>query len=244
MFKNALDFTGKTVLITGGSSGIGNGIARAFRDCGAKVVITGTRASSADYEDTDCEGMKFFQLDVGDDKAVEAFDPGIDQLDVLVNSAGTVAYKRQEYEMATFRRVMDVNIMGMMHMCTRFHPMLVQTRGCIVNVTSVASFRSTPGNPAYSASKGGGLTLTRTLANAWGRNDVRVNAILPGLVDTKLTKVTRDNPELYEASIKRTPLRRWGTPEEMGGIALFLASPLLSGFVTGEGIVADGGANV
>ena len=121
--------------------------------------------------------------------------------------------------------------------------MLVESKGCIVNVTSVASFRSTPGNPAYSASKGGGLTLTRTLANAWGRAGVRVNAILPGLVDTKLTKVTRDNPELYEASIKRTPLRRWGTPEEMGGIALFLASPL-AGFVTGEGIVADGGANV
>ena len=187
--------------------------------------------------------MRFFQLDVGDDKAVDAFDPGIDRLDVLVNSAGTVAYKRQEYEMETFRRVMDVNIMGMMHMCTKFHPMLVATKGSIVNVTSVASFRSTPGNPAYSASKGGGLTLTRTLANAWGKAGVRVNAILPGLVDTKLTKVTRDNPELYEASIKRTPLRRWGTPEEMGGIALFLASPL-SAFVTGEGIVADGGANV
>ncbi len=243
MFKNALDFTGKTVLVTGGSSGIGNGIARSFRDCGAAVVITGTRASAADYGDTDCAGMRFFQLDVGDDEAVRAFDPGIGRLDVLVNSAGTVAYRRQEYEMETFRRVMDVNIMGMMHMCTKFHPMLVETKGSIVNVTSVASFRSTPGNPAYSASKGGGLTLTRTLANAWGRAGVRVNAILPGLVDTKLTKVTRDNPELYEASIKRTPLRRWGTPEEMGGIALFLASPL-SAFVTGEGIVADGGANV
>jgi 3-oxoacyl-[acyl-carrier protein] reductase len=243
MFRDALDFTGKTVLITGGSSGIGNGIARCFRDCGAAVVITGTKASADDYPDTDCKDMRFFHLDVGDDKAVEAFDPGIDRLDVLVNSAGTVAYKRQEYEMETFRKVMDVNIMGMMHMCTKFYPMLVETKGSIVNVTSVASFRSTPGNPAYSASKGGGLTLTRTLANAWGRNGVRVNAILPGLVDTKLTKVTRDNPELYEASIKRTPLRRWGTPEEMGGIALFLASPL-SGFVTGEGIVADGGANV
>lgn len=243
MFRNALDFTGKTVLVTGGSSGIGNGIARSFRDCGAAVVITGTRKSAADYEDTDCENMRFFQLDVGDDKAVAAFDPGIDRLDVLVNSAGTVAYKRQEYEMETFRKVMDVNIMGMMHMCTKFHPMLVETKGSIVNVTSVASFRSTPGNPAYSASKGGGLTLTRTLANAWGKAGVRVNAILPGLVDTKLTKVTRDNPELYEASIRRTPLRRWGTPEEMGGIALFLASPL-SAFVTGEGIVADGGANV
>jgi 3-oxoacyl-[acyl-carrier protein] reductase len=243
MYRDALDFTGKTVLVTGGSSGIGNGIARCFRDCGAEVVITGTRASAADYPDTDCADMRFFQLDVGDDAAVEAFDPGIDRLDVLVNSAGTVAYKRQEYEMPTFRKVMDVNIMGMMHMCTKFHPMLAETKGCIINVTSVASFRSTPGNPAYSASKGGGLTLTRTLANAWGRGGVRVNAILPGLVDTKLTKVTRDNPELYEASIKRTPLRRWGTPEEMGGVALFLASPL-SAFVTGEGIVVDGGANM
>ncbi|MDX1581512.1 MAG: SDR family oxidoreductase, partial [Alphaproteobacteria bacterium] len=173
----------------------------------------------------------------------EAFDPGIDRLDVLVNCAGTVAYKRQEYTVPTFRHVLDVNLIGMMHMCTKYHPLLQETGGNIINVTSVASLKATPGNPAYSASKGGGYTMTRSFAHAWGSGGVRVNAILPGLVDTKLTAITKENPERYEASIKRTPLRRWGTPEEMAGVALFLASPMAA-FVTGEGIVVDGGANL
>src|SRR5579863_2571505 len=103
-----IDFSGKEVLVTGGSSGIGNAIARVFRAAGARLTVTGTRERAQDY-DSDLREMRYFQLDVGDEAAV-AFDPGITRLDTLVNSVGTVAYKRREFEMATWRRVLDVNL--------------------------------------------------------------------------------------------------------------------------------------
>jgi 3-oxoacyl-[acyl-carrier protein] reductase len=242
-----IDFTGRTVLVTGGSSGIGNGIAHTFRRAGARVLVTGTRPGATDYageEGSDLTGLEYQQLDVGDDAAVDAFDPGLDRLDVLVNSVGTVAYKRQEFAMEGWRRVMDVNINGVMHCCTKWHDLIaasdIEGGGSIIIVSSMASFHATRGNPAYSASKGGLRTLTMTLAEAWGRDGIRVNAVAPGFVDTKLTKVTRDNPDLYEGTIRDTPLGRWGTPAEMGGVALFLASPLAA-YVTGAMIPVDGG---
>jgi 3-oxoacyl-[acyl-carrier protein] reductase len=237
-----IDFSGKTVLVTGGSSGIGNGIARVFREAGAAVHVTGTRARAGDY-DSDMKGMRYYQLDVADDQAVDAFAPDLQRLDVLVNSVGTVAYKKAEFEMEGWRRVMDVNITGVMHCCTKFRPMLAQSKGSIVIISSMASFHATRGNPAYSASKGGLRTLTMTLAEAWAKDGIRVNAVAPGFVDTKLTKVTRDNPALYEGSLKNTPLGRWGTPEEMGTAALFLASDMAS-YITGAMIPVDGGAGL
>ncbi len=237
-----IDFSGKTVLVTGGSSGIGNGIARVFRDAGAQVHVTGTKSRAAEY-DSDLKGIAYYQLDVADDKAVDAFTPEFSQLDVLVNSVGTVAYKKAEFDMSGWRRVMDVNITGVMHCCTKFRPLLAASKGSIVIVSSMASFHATRGNPAYSASKGGLRTLTMTLAEAWAKDGIRVNAVAPGFVDTKLTKVTRDNPALYEASVKSTPLGRWGAPEEMGTVALFLASDMAS-YVTGAMIPVDGGSGL
>jgi len=237
-----IDFAGKTVLVTGGSSGIGNGIARVFRRAGAQVHVTGTKAKKADY-DSDLEGMAYYQLDVGDDRAVDAFTPDFKRLDTLVNSVGTVAYKKQEFQMPGWRRVMDVNLNGVMHCCTKFQPMLAASKGSIVIISSMASFHATRGNPAYSASKGGLRTLTMTLAEAWGKDGVRVNAVAPGFVDTKLTKITRDNPALYEASIRNTPLGRWGDPMEMGTAALFLASDMAS-YITGAMIPVDGGSGL
>jgi len=237
-----IDFSGKTVLVTGGSSGIGNGIARVFRDAGATVHVTGTKPRAGDY-DSDMKDMRYYQLDVGDDQAVDAFAPAFKRLDVLVNSVGTVAYKKAEFEMAGWRRVMDVNITGVMHCCTKFRPLLAESKGSIVIISSMASFHATRGNPAYSASKGGLRTLTMTLAEAWAKDGIRVNAVAPGFVDTKLTKVTRDNQALYEGSIKNTPLGRWGTPEEMGTASLFLASDMAS-YITGAMIPVDGGSGL
>lgn len=237
-----LDFTGRTVLVTGGSSGIGNGIARAFRAQGAEVHVTGTRGAASDYADGDgdLDGLRYHQLEVSDFAAVETFDPGFERLDILVNAVGTVLYKRGEFEMPGFRQVIDVNLNGPMATCARFHPLLAASGGSVILIGSGASFAAAKGNPAYSASKGGLVTLTKTLAEAWARDGIRVNGIAPGFVDTKITKVTRDNEKRYQGTLAAIPLGRWGTPEDMGHVALFLASPM-AGYVTGQMLLVDGG---
>lgn len=242
----ALDFHNKTVLVVGGSSGIGNGIARQFRDHGATVFVSGTRPSADDYRDTegsDLSGLSYFQWDVSDDKTVEELQPPFDRLDVLVASQGTVIYKQGEFKMAGFRHVVNLNLMSVMHCCLKFHDLLATAQGAIIIIGSGASFQAVMGNPGYSASKGGLRTLTKTLGEAWARDGIRVNGIAPGLVDTKITKVTREHPKRYEGSLEEIPLRRWGTPEEMGGVALFLASPL-SSYVVGQMIIVDGGMSL
>ncbi|HEV7877138.1 SDR family oxidoreductase [Bradyrhizobium sp.] len=240
---NELDFSGKQILIIGGSSGIGNGIAQAFRARGARVQVCGTRAGATDYskaEGSDLEGLDYAQLDVGEPRAVEAFAPAFDRLDVLVLAQGAVIYRRGEFEMAGFRRVMEVNLISLMACATRFHPMLKASSGALIIVSSTAAYHATKGNPAYNASKTGAVGLTRTLAQAWAEDGIRVNGIAPGLVDTKMTKVTTANPKRLEGAIERIPLKRLGTPTDMAGAALFLASPLAS-YIAGHTLVVDGG---
>jgi 3-oxoacyl-[acyl-carrier protein] reductase len=232
---NALDFGGKQVLVVGGSSGIGNGIAQAFRAHGARVAVCGTRASAADYSAE--EGS---QLDVSDAGAIEKFQPSFERLDVLVLAQGAVIYRRGEFEMAGFRKVLEVNLMSVMACATRFHALLRASKGSLIIMSSTAAYHSTKGNPAYNASKTGALGLTRTLGQAWAEDGIRVNGIAPGLVDTKMTKVTTANPKRLEAAIERIPLKRLGTPADMAGAALFLASPL-SSYIVGQTIVVDGG---
>lgn len=244
---NEIDFSNKTVLVIGGSSGIGNGIARVFRDHDARVFVSGTRASAADYQSdedgSDLAGMTYFQWDVSNDEAVENLTPPFSTLDVLVLSQGIVMYKRAEFQMPNFRRVLDVNLMGVMSCGMKFHDMLATTKGSVIIVGSGASFHAVFGNPAYSASKGALVTLTKTLAEAWATDGIRVNGIAPGLVATKITKVTWGHPRRYEDSLNEIPLHRWGTPEEMGGVTLFLASPL-SSYITGQMIIVDGGMSL
>ncbi len=243
---NEIDFSNKTVLVIGGSSGIGNGIAHSFRDHGARVFVSGTRTSAIDYADeegSELDGLDYFQWDVASDHSVNALQPPFDALDVLVASQGIVEYKRAEFQMPTFRRVLDVNLMSVMSSCTKFHPMLTKTQGSIIVLGSGASFFSVLGNPAYSASKGALVTLTKTLAEAWAGDGIRVNGIAPGLIATKITKVTWGHPRRYQDSLDSIPMKRWGTPGDMGGIALFLASPLAS-YLTGQMLVADGGMSL
>ncbi|MGB3809496.1 MAG: SDR family oxidoreductase [Parvibaculum sp.] len=238
-----LDFTGKTVLVVGGSSGIGNGIAQAFKGKGAKVHVWGTREKASDYsaaEGSDMVGLAYDRMDVSDFDAIEKYRAPFDKLDVLVLSQGTVIYQRGEFKMDGFQKVMDVNVNSLMACAIKFHDMLAASKGSLITISSTAAFHSTRGNPAYNASKTGAVGLTRTLAEAWAKDGIRVNGIAPGLVDTKLTKVTTDNPERLAGSIRGIPMRRLGTPQDMAGVALFLASPLAA-YVLGQTIPVDGG---
>ena len=243
MEMNELDFGNKQVLVVGGSSGIGNGIAQAFRARGARVAVCGTRASAADYSAEDgshLDGLDYARLDVSDASAIEKFKPASDSLDVLVLAQGAVIYRRGEFEMEGFRKVLEVNLMSLMACATKFHAMLKQSKGSLIIVSSTAAYHSTMGNPAYNASKTGAMGLTRTLGEAFAEDGIRVNGIAPGLVDTKMTKVTTANPKRLEGALSRIPLRRLGTPEDMAGAALFLASPL-SSYIVGQTIIVDGG---
>jgi 3-oxoacyl-[acyl-carrier protein] reductase len=238
-----LDFSGKQVLVVGGSSGIGNGIAQAFRAKGARVSVCGTRAAASDYspqEGSHLAGLEYQQLDVSNAQAIEKFQPSFERLDVLVLAQGAVIYRRGEFEMAGFRKVLEVNLMSLMACAMRFHSMLGASKGALIIVSSTAAYHSTKGNPAYNASKTGAMGLTRTLGQAWAEDGIRVNGIAPGLVDTKMTKVTTSNPKRLEGAIERIPLRRLGTPADMAGAALFLASTL-SSYIVGQTIVVDGG---
>lgn len=238
-----LDFTGKTVLVVGGSSGIGNGIAQAYRAKGAQLHVWGTRASAGDYsaaEGSDLSGLQYAQVDVSKPDAIDSTKPALEILDVLVLAQGTALYRRGEFAMDGFRKVMEVNLMSLMACASKFHPMLKASRGTLIIVSSTAAFHSTKGNPSYNASKTGAVGLTRTLGEAWAEDGIRVNGIAPGLVDTKLTKVTTDNPKRLKSAIERIPLKRLGTPADMAGAALFLASPLAS-YIVGQTIIVDGG---
>ena len=240
---NELDFSGRQMLVVGGSSGIGNGIAQAFRAKGARVAVCGTRAKASDYsadEGSHLEGLDYAQLDVSDPSAIEKFSPSFATLDVLVLAQGAVIYRRGEFEMDGFRKVLEINLMSLMACATKFHAMLSSAKGSLIIVSSTAAYHSTMGNPAYNASKTGAVGLTRTLGEAWAENGIRVNGIAPGLVDTKMTKVTTSNPKRLEGAIERIPLRRLGTPADMAGAALFLASPL-SSYIVGQTLVVDGG---
>ncbi|MDX2202388.1 MAG: SDR family oxidoreductase [Hyphomicrobiaceae bacterium] len=238
-----LDFTGRTILVVGGSSGIGNGIARGFAERGGEVTVTGTRASAGDYTGeagSDLDGLGYLQLDVTAAGAIERLSVPFSRLDVLVLSQGTVLYKRGEFDPVGFRRVVEVNLASLMDCALRFHGALKAARGALIVVSSTAGFHATKGNPAYNASKAGAVGLTRTLAQAWAEDGIRVNGIAPGLVDSKLTKVTTGHARRLEAALERIPLHRLGTPQDMAGAALFLASPLAA-YVIGQTLIVDGG---
>src|SRR5207247_4450405 len=170
-------------------------------------------------------GLQYSQLDVSDPAAVEKFKPAFEALDILVLAQGAVIYRRGEFQMDGFRKVMEVNLMSLMACATKFHSLLGAAKGSLIIVSSTAAYHSTMGNPAYNASKTGAMGLTRTLGEAWAGDGIRVNGIAPGLVDTKMTRVTTSNPKRLEGAIERIPLKRLGTPADMAGAAVVLGSP-------------------
>ncbi|HRD29384.1 MAG TPA: SDR family oxidoreductase [Caulobacter sp.] len=239
---NDLDFTGRRVLVVGGTSGIGNGVAQAFRERGAKVAVWGTR-EAADYraeDGSDLAGLAFARVDVSDSAAVTAAPSPFDGLDVLVLAQGTVLYRKGEFEMDGFRKVVGVNLDSMMACSMRFLADLKASGGNIVTISSTSAYHATRGNPAYNASKAGVVALTRTLGQAWATDGVRVNGVAPGLVDTKLTKVTTEHPDRLAGALRGIPMHRLGTPQDMAGAVMFLASPLAA-YITGQTIIVDGG---
>lgn len=237
------DFTDKRILVVGGSSGIGNGIAHAFLKRGAKVAVWGTRAAASDYDaasGSDLSGLEYAQVDVGNPEAIAAAGIPFDGLDVLVLSQGIVAYKKAEFQREGWDKVMSVNIDSLMHCSEKFRSTLADSKGSIVIISSVSGMQANIGNPAYAASKAGAISLTKTLGQAYARDGIRVNGVAPGLVDTKLTKVTTENPDRLKGALRTIPVRRMGQPEEIAGGVIFLASPLAS-YVCGHTLVVDGG---
>jgi len=233
-----IDFAGRRAIVTGGTSGIGLATARRLAEAGAHVAVTGTRPA-ADYGE-DFGGLDVHRLDLGDDAALEAFAAGPEALDILVNCAGTVAYKGAEFEAETFRRVLDVNLTATMRLCALFRDRLARRPGAIVNVSSLTAFFASRGNPAYGASKAGVAQLTKSLAVAYARQGIRVNAIAPGWVKTRMTAVSHENEAIDRTILARSPFGRWGEAREMADAVVYLASDLAS-FVTGQTLLVDGG---
>jgi 3-oxoacyl-[acyl-carrier protein] reductase len=231
------DFQGKRVLVTGGTQGIGLGIAEAFTDSGAEVVISGTRPDAADYED-DLSRFTYVQarLDQPADRAALVRTAG--PIDILVNNAGQS--HADEYSMEGYGRVIEVNLNAAAELCYLFYPVLRARGGTIVNVGSCASFIAIGYAPAYTASKAGLLGFTRAVADQWARDGVRVNLVAPGFIETRMTSGVRADERKAGNTLRAIPVRRFGTPAEVAAATLFLASPQAS-YITGQSLVVDGG---
>jgi 2-deoxy-D-gluconate 3-dehydrogenase len=242
------DLTGRVALVTGGNGGIGLGMARGLAACGARVIVAG--------RDTAKNAAAVREL--GGDAAAFPADlvaPGVPEklvadvlalggrLDILVNNAGTNIRKRPDIvtdeEWAT---VLDTNLTSLMRLTRAAYPALKASgRGRVINIGSMLSIFGVPFSPAYGASKGAVVQYTKSLAAAWAADGITANAVLPGWIDTELTRgARRDVPGLHDSVLARTPAKRWGDPADFAGIAAFLASDAAA-FVTGTAIPVDGG---
>jgi 2-deoxy-D-gluconate 3-dehydrogenase len=239
------DLTGRAALVTGGNGGIGLGIAQGLAEAGAKVLIVGRDVAKNEAAAAQAAGLHF-AADVTEpaqcQAAVAEAERLFGRLDILVNNAGTNVRKRPEaLDPAEWHKVIDTNLTSMHLMCQAAYPLLKRQGGKIINIGSMMSLFGVPFSPAYAASKGGVVQYTKVLATAWAADDIQANAILPGWIDTELTRGARRQVDgLHDRVLARTPAARWGEPRDMAGVAVFLAAPA-SDFVTGTAIPADGG---
>jgi NAD(P)-dependent dehydrogenase (short-subunit alcohol dehydrogenase family) len=229
---------GKTALVTGGLTGIGAAIAAQLAALGADVVASGL-PPAADNADTLPPSVTKASLDVASAESVDALIGGFERLDIVVNCAGVIR-RGAEHDVEVFEQVLGINLTGTMRVCTAARSLLRASSGCIVNTASMLSFFGGGLVPAYSASKGGIAQLTKSLAIAYAADGIRVNAIAPGWIATPLTQALQSDGERSQAILQRTPLGRWGLPEEVAQVAVFLCTPAAS-FMTASVVPVDGG---
>ena len=248
------DLSGRVAVVTGGNGGIGLGMAEGLAAAGATVVLAGrnaTKGAAAAKQIADAGGKAAFaEVDVTSEASCRALIDGAAErhgrLDILVNNAGTNIRKVPDVlKLEEWHAVMDTNLTSAF-VCTHaaYPHMKKAGRGKIINIGSMMSIFAASFSPAYAASKGGIVQFARACATAWAKDNIQVNSILPGWIDTELTKGARREVEgLHDRVLARTPAGRWGDPKDFAGIAVFLASAA-SDFVTGTAIPIDGGYSV
>lgn len=248
------DLSGKVALVTGGNGGIGLGMAEGLARAGATVVIAGRNQAKSQEAAKGLQAAMLkadaMEADVADEASVAQLVAGIverhGRLDILVNNAGTnIRRPVQELSLDDWHKVMDTNLTSAF-LCSKaaWPHMKAAGGGKVINIGSMMSIFGAAYAPAYGASKGGIVQLTKSLAAAWAGDNIQANAVLPGWIDTELTRKARDQVDgLHGKVLGRTPAGRWGEPEDLAGIAVFLASPA-SDFITGTAIPVDGGYSV
>jgi len=242
------DYRGVRVLVTGGTSGIGEGIARAYAAAGADVTITGTRASVGDYDGKDFSGFRYSRLDVRDAAAIDSLAVSLPALDVLVNNAGAAfPGGRDEYDPDVFEESLRINLAGAYRMAHACKDKLAASRidggASVIGLASMTSFFGNEYVPGYGAAKAGLAQLTKTLAIAWASVRIRVNAVAAGLIRSNMTAAMLADEALTTPFMSRVPLARVGTPHDIAGAVLFLSSPAAS-YITGSTLVVDGGFSI
>jgi 2-deoxy-D-gluconate 3-dehydrogenase len=245
------DLTGRVAIVTGGNGGIGLGMATGLLNAGASIVIAGrNKEKNAKAAASLGEHARAIEVDVADEKSVRSL---VDQtisafgrVDILINNAGIAIRKQPEvYTLAEWRQVMDTNLTSAFLCSQSVYPHMVKAGGGkIINIGSILSIFGAPFAVPYGASKGGLVQMARSFATAWAKDNIQINTILPGWIDTDLTETARVQIEgLNDRVLARTPAKRWGSPDDFAGIAVFLSSAA-SDFVTGTAIPIDGGYSI